>query len=99
MATFKITFDDPAFAPVDVEAGAKLCDVLDGTHSPVFFGCKSGNCGTCLVELDETSFATAPPPDELEQEYLEFAAKDKPHARLACQLTAQCNLHLKYLQD
>ncbi len=94
-----ISFADPVFSPIEIESGSRLSDVLDGPNSPVFFGCKSGNCGTCLIELDEKSFSQAPLPDQTEQEYLTFAAADNPLARLACQLVATADLHIKYLTE
>ncbi len=97
MAKITLTFADPAFAPLEVEKGSPLTDVLDGPHSPVFFGCRSGNCGTCLIELDADSARLAPAPEDLEREYLEFATPTNPNARLACQLTAEVNMKIKYL--
>jgi ferredoxin len=93
----KISFEDENFVPVEVPPGTCLGDVLDGPHSPVFFGCKSGNCGTCLVEVDADGVTVLPPPDELERELLETLAPDNPRARLACQLSPETPLRLRYL--
>lgn len=97
MAKVTITFEDKNFSPVEVEAGSRLVDHLDGPHSPVFFGCRSGNCGTCLIELDPVAAKSCAAPDDLEREYLDFAAPTNPNARLACQLNADVNMTIKYL--
>jgi ferredoxin len=93
----KISFEDENFKPVEVHPGSSLGDVLDGPHSPVFFGCKSGNCGTCLVEVDAEGASQLTPPDELEVELLETLAPGNPRARLACQLAPQTSLRLRYM--
>ena len=93
----EIHFVDSAFKPVEVAPGTLLADVLDGPHSPVFFGCKSGNCGTCLVEVDAEGYAQLPPPSEEEKELIEALAPDVPTARLACQLTPTTSVRLRYL--
>jgi ferredoxin len=97
MEKVEITFIGESRGPLEVDKGSALADVLDRADSPVFFGCKSGNCGTCLVEINEAAFAQLPPPNETEKEILESMAADKPFARLACQLEALSNLQLRYL--
>ncbi len=92
-----IQFEEGTHPPLEVLVGTPLSEILDGDHSPVFFGCKSGNCGTCLVEVDEVSFAKLPPPNEEERETLATMAADRPRARLACQLAADFPITLRYL--
>lgn len=92
---FKVSFDPPDFAPVELEPGVELFDALDGPHSPVFFGCKSGNCGTCLIQLSEESFQSMPPPSEEERDLLDAFAPGKPFARLACQVRVSCDLKIR----
>jgi ferredoxin len=92
-----ISFDAEGFAPLEVPAGASLGDVLDGPHSPVFFGCKSGDCGTCLVDVDPEGFARLGVPSAEEQAVLDVFASARPTARLACQLRATCPLRLRFL--
>lgn len=93
----RISFEAEGFKPIEVAEGAALSDVLDGPHSPVFFGCKTGNCGTCLVDVNLEAFALLPPPSQDEKDLLEAHAPDRLTARLACQLEARCNMELKYL--
>ena len=92
-----LSFEAEGFAPIDVAEGAALADVLDGPHSPVFFGCKSGDCGTCLVDVDPEGFALLPPAGLEEQNTLDVFAPDRPTARLACQLLAVCPMRLRFL--
>ena len=92
-----VSFEGDSHPAIEVGMGTPLSEVLDGDHSPVFFGCKSGNCGTCLVEIDEESFSKLPPPNEEERETLATMAADLPRARLACQLVASFPIRLKYL--
>ncbi len=93
----RISFEKEGFAPVEVPSGASLGDVLDGPHSPVFFGCKSGDCGTCLVDVDPEGFKLLPPAGTEEQATLDVFAPDRPHARLACQLKATHPMRLNFL--
>ncbi len=92
----QISFEAEGFAPLEVPEGAALSDVLDGPHSPVFFGCKSGDCGTCLVDVDPEGFQTLPPPSIEEKALLDVFAQDRPTARLACQLLATHPLKLRF---
>jgi ferredoxin len=97
MKTVRISFNQDGFAPFEAKEGAELSDVLDGTHSPVFFGCKTGNCGTCLIELDPAATEKMAPPSEDEKDLLDALAPGRKGARLACQLKAQCDVTISYL--
>lgn len=82
MSTFTVRFRDGDHPDVVLPVGAALSEHLDATNSPLLFGCRTGLCGTCLVQVT----GTFPPPDDEEQEMLEVFAEDDPEARLACQL-------------
>ncbi|OUS32538.1 hypothetical protein A9Q99_00240 [Gammaproteobacteria bacterium 45_16_T64] len=77
-----VSFFDPAFEPVSIEHGELLSEVLDAKNSPLLFGCRTGICGTCVIEVE----GELPEPDEEEIELLEVYAPDNPKARLACQI-------------
>ena len=64
-------------------------------NSPLLFGCRTGICGTCIVEAEGKDI---PPPDDEERELLEVLAPDNPKARLACQLNVQCDMVLHPLE-
>jgi ferredoxin len=77
-----VSFFDPAFAPMAIKEDEQLSEVLDATNSPVLFGCRTGICGTCVIEVE----GDLPPPEDEEKELLELYAPDNPKARLACQI-------------
>ncbi|WP_334848454.1 2Fe-2S iron-sulfur cluster-binding protein [Nostoc sp.] len=60
-------------------------------NSPVLFGCRTGICGTCLVEV----IGDILPPQPDEHEMLETLAANYPYARLACQLDVIGNVELR----
>jgi len=97
MSKVTISFQDASYPSFEVAEGEPLCEALDRPDSPVFFGCKTGNCGTCLIEIDAEAFAQFGPPNDTEKEMLDSLAADKPLARLACQLDAIANLTVRYL--
>ena len=80
---------------LEVSKDRELSRELDATNSPILFGCRTGICGTCLVVIEEgeenTNDADA---DELE--FLEIVSED-PKARLACKMTCQGPVKLKYI--
>ena len=92
-----ISFASGDVAPVHVAPGAALAEVLDRPESPVFFGCKTGNCGTCLIEVSDASLSQLPEPTAEERDWLETLAPGNPRARLACQLSAVCDLEIRSL--
>ena len=88
---YKVDFPDTNHAPVDVPEGPVLSEVLDATNSPVLFGCRTGICGTCIVELD----GDVPAADEDEQEILDIYAPENKKVRLACQVRVCGNIRLR----
>jgi len=92
----KISFAEDTHPALDLPEGRCLSESLDMTNSPVLFGCRTGICGTCLVEVIESS-APLPPPGEEEKELLEILAPDNPKARLACQLDLRADICVRYL--
>jgi ferredoxin len=70
--------------------GANLSEHLTVENSPVLFGCRTGICGTCLVQVDGD---ISPPGDE-EQDLLDVVAPGDPRARLACQLELTADIEL-----
>ena len=84
MASVTIRFADETFAPCKVEQGQPLSESLDAVNSPVLFGCRTGLCSTCVVEV--SADAPVPPADEDEQEILDTVCPGNSRARLACRL-------------
>ena len=54
MSDFKVTFEDTAYEPQMVSKGPSLSEELTASNSPVLFGCRTGICGTCVVEVEPT---------------------------------------------
>lgn len=94
MGTHRITFVDDDTAAPEVPEGKTLSEDLDITKSPILFGCRTGICGTCLVEIVEGA-DQLPPPDEDELEILELYAEGLKNARLACQIDVRADLVLR----
>ena len=81
----------------DLEEGSELSKVLDAKNSPLLFGCRTGICGTCLVEVLEGDEKSRESSGD-EKELLEILCDDQSKSyRLACQMTCNQNLKLKVL--
>ena len=92
----RIEFPGTAYSPVETEEGSQLSTILHAVNSPVLFGCRSGLCGTCLVELEVLAGELAVP-DAEEAEALEVYAPGNSRARLACQLQLTADLRLEVI--
>jgi ferredoxin len=98
MKQHKIEFTGTAFETVELPDTAYLADYLTAVNSPVLFGCRSGICGTCLIEVESVNGSLAMP-DELEAETLSLYAPQNPKARLACQLSLTACITLKKINS
>jgi len=78
----QVSFSNAEYTPMPIEHGESLSEVLDATNSPLLFGCRTGICGTCVIEVE----GELPPAEYEEQELLDLYAPDNPKARLACQI-------------
>lgn len=87
-----IEFSDPNYPPLKLPKNSQLADYLTIQNSPILFGCRTGICGTCLVNIE----GEIPPPLPAEKELLELLSPGNPKARLACQihLTNDINITL-----
>ena len=95
--TFEILFESHTHPMLCLSDGANLSEHLTIENSPILFGCRTGICGTCLVEVLSDYPGSPPPPKEDERELLAILAPNNPKARLACQLRATCNLKIQQL--
>jgi ferredoxin len=95
----EIQFEDSPHEPLKVKRGEALSEVLNATNSPVLFGCRTGICGTCVVEVSALNGGQLPDTDFVESESLTLYAPDNPKARLACQLEACTDLRIKRLRE
>ncbi|AFZ53046.1 2Fe-2S iron-sulfur cluster-binding protein [Cyanobacterium aponinum UTEX 3222] len=87
----KISFTNNEFPPLELPAHQSLADHLTAQNSPILFGCRTGLCGTCLVEI----IGNIPPPKEEEKEVLQILAPENPRVRLACQLDLTQDITIK----
>lgn len=79
-----------------MEKGSNPSEVLNSSNSPVLFGCRTGVCGTCLVEVTKGAEAIEPA-GAAEREMLEVFAPENEKARLACQLTVNEDTEFNYI--
>ncbi|MGH6608758.1 MAG: 2Fe-2S iron-sulfur cluster binding domain-containing protein [Burkholderiaceae bacterium] len=95
MKQHRVEFPGTSFPPVELPDLTSLALKLDVQNSPLLFGCRSGLCGTCLIEVDADDSLS--PPDRDEAEALELYAPGNPRARLACQVVLSTNLRIRKL--
>lgn len=98
MITHKIEFPGTAFTAVELPDLASLPLHLTVQNSPVLFGCRSGLCGTCLIEV-EAPDAALEPPDAEEAEALAIYAPGNAKARLACQLVLSASVRIRKIES
>jgi ferredoxin len=97
MKLHRVEFPGTIFAPLELPDLASLPLHLTVQNSPLLFGCRSGLCGTCLIEIEADE--PMPAPDLAEVEALEIYAPGNPRARLACQLLVSSDLRIRKLES
>ncbi|HPF58206.1 MAG TPA: 2Fe-2S iron-sulfur cluster-binding protein [Candidatus Competibacteraceae bacterium] len=82
MAKAQLSFTD-INVTVSVPAGTRVIEISDKLNSGIVYGCREGDCGTCLMKVTE-GMENLSEPSVLEARILKehFAARDM---RLACQ--------------
>jgi ferredoxin len=92
--TFRVEFPGTSWSAVELPHGAILSEWLTAMNSPALFGCRTGICGTCLIEVEEVGASGLPPPASAEIEALDIYAPGNPKARLACQIRLTADIRL-----
>lgn len=92
----ELTFEDTG-KTVRTAAGRRFIDICDEFDTPVFFGCRSASCATCLIEVTEGMDNLTPRTEE-EEVLLEIVAEDNAQARLACQCVVNGPVTVKTLE-
>jgi len=68
---------------VDVEDGSRVRDAVDDTGADIPFGCREGNCATCMIEVIDGKENLNEPNDKERVTLLEEELEEG--IRLACQ--------------
>jgi ferredoxin len=79
-----------------INEDCELSKTVNASNSPILFGCRTGICGTCMVEII-SSDQPLPKPSDDEIEVLKIFERDPSRYRLACQMKMKCNLQLRYV--
>lgn len=82
MAKGKITFEDIE-QTVNVPAGTRVIEVSEKIGAGIIYGCREGDCGTCIMEVSE-GWNNLTTPSVLEEKVLKENMAGR-HNRLACQ--------------
>ena len=80
-----ITFDDIGIT-VTVPAGTRLSDVSEAVGAGIPYGCREGDCCTCLTKI-VSGHENLAAPSVLEDQVLKHNPRPRHH-RLACQARA-----------
>ena len=89
-----VSFPRTDYLPITLQHHQSLSEHLTIQNSPVLFGCRTGICGTCLVEV----IGNIPAALADEREMLDTVAPNVDNARLACQIEITTNVEICRLQ-
>ena len=89
-----ISFPGTNYPPISLPIHENLSEHLTIKNSPVLFGCRTGICGTCLVEV----IGDIPAAKADEQEMLDTLASEVENARLACQINLTNDVEIRMLK-
>jgi ferredoxin len=73
------------FLAVNVKPGKTIQDIVEASGSALPFGCRDGECGTCIVYI-ETGMEYLSEMNEKEKAVMKMLNENSPKARLACQM-------------
>lgn len=82
MAKATITFED-INVNVSAPAGTRIIEISEKVGSAITYGCREGDCGTCIMKVTE-GWNNLTEPSVLEDKILRENMAGK-HNRLACQ--------------
>ena len=92
-----VSFSPASHGPISLARGAILSEHLSVANSPMLFGCRTGICGTCLIEVEAQENGELASPSADEKELLELIAPGNPRARLACQIELRADIRIRYI--
>lgn len=82
MAKGKLTFEDINVS-VSVPAGTRVIEISEKVGAGIIYGCREGDCGSCLMKVDE-GMEFVSEPSALEDKVLKENLAGRG-MRLACQ--------------
>ncbi len=82
MAKAKLTFKD-IDTTVTVPVGVRVIEISEKVGANIIYGCREGDCGTCMMKVDD-GWENLSTPSVIEDKILRENAAGK-HYRLACQ--------------
>lgn len=82
MAKAKLTFDDIGIT-LNVPVGVRVIEISEKVDSGVIYGCREGDCGTCMMKVIK-GWENLSTPSVVEDKILRENGAQR-HNRLACQ--------------
>ncbi len=95
--TLSVSFEDEKYSSIELPEGSRLSETLNVHNSPILFGCRTGICGTCAIEVLEGEKALHSRTSD-EAEYLTVFAEGRERCRLACQIRLNANIKIRKIR-
>ena len=73
------------FLAINVKPGKTIQDIVEASGSALPFGCRDGECGTCIVSI-ESGMEFLSDVTEKEKAVMKMLNESNPKARLSCQM-------------
>jgi len=73
------------FLAINVKPGKTIQDIVEASGSALPFGCRDGECGTCVVMI-ESGMEFLSEINEKEKAVLKTVGETSPKARVGCQM-------------
>jgi ferredoxin len=73
------------FLAINVKPGKTIQDIVEASGSALPFGCRDGECGTCVVQI-ESGMEFLSEMTEKEKVVMKTIGETSEKARLACQM-------------
>jgi len=75
------------FLAINVKEGSTIQDIVEASGSALPFGCRDGECGTCVVEVEQGMEFLSPKTDKEIKVLKEICSGTcTPNSRLSCQM-------------
>lgn len=88
------------FLAINVKEGSTIQDIVEASGSALPFGCRDGECGTCIVEVVQGMEFLSPKTDKEIKVFKEiYSGTCTPNSRLSCQMKIAASngiVRLKY---